>query len=74
MNILSSKTSTSRQNRQRSSVVFCVSERVEVILNVSSFPVSQPLLNFDRETFGLFSTGKMPVGPTAKMAVLQKNS
>ena len=74
MNILSSKTSTSRQNRQRSSVVFCVSGRVEVILNVSSFPVSQPLLNFDRETFGLFSTGKMPVGPTAKIAVLQKNS
>src|SRR5207302_1281023 len=51
MNILSSKTGTSRQNRQRSSVVFCVSGRVEVILNVSSFPVSQPLLNYDRRTF-----------------------
>jgi hypothetical protein len=33
---LSSKTSTSRQNRQRSSVVFCVFGTVEVILHFLS--------------------------------------
>src|SRR4029077_10778176 len=36
MNIFSSKTSTSRQNRQRSSVVFCVFGRVEVIPHLPS--------------------------------------